>query len=175
METVDIGWFDPGHDGEPTTGANVERRASRNSNARTGSIERKSLTDFAGRKRNVRQLHFVSADRIGAAAFALPERDQAGRQMSALDFRVTKPTGDEECAENNHRAGDDRNYAPCPHLCGNRRLSGGIAGIIHLWRNYWLVAGRAIDLLSGIAGVALDLPTALRAMESEFRHLFCWL
>jgi hypothetical protein len=34
------------------------------------------------------------------------------------------------------------------------------------------MTGRATDLRSGIAGVALDLLAALRAGEFEFRHKF---
>ena len=37
-----------------------------------------------------------------------------------------------------------------------------------------LLAGRAIDLHSRIAGVALDLLAALRTVEFEFSHKFYW-
>ena len=95
--------------------------------------------------------------------------------MSAREHRVAEPAGGDECGENNYRAGDEQDITPCSRLRGKRRLSGRHPGTLILWCGNGPLAGRAVDLRSGIAGVALDLPAASRAEEIEFRHEFCWL
>ena len=99
MDAVNLRRLDPRHDGEAVARAKVQRRAGRDAQARTESIEGKSAANLALRKSNVRQRRRVVAHRIIPVALARPQRHQARRMRARQTARRNGNSADRTCLE----------------------------------------------------------------------------